>query len=269
MGQADLIRGPCGRPPHGSAPSKYSRTGWLLAFLTAALNFAEYKNYIFLAPPPPFPCPPPPPFRSDNSTDRPAQFFSGHVRFSGGQEYTSTRRICRTSHHSRIPHHVRDGRTCTPSDFVVTSSPARCHLQPRTKFRRQLSIFWRPPRARSPTKPRARPGAATTTSWVVAPRHKRGLHRGAEEAPRTPCRVGACRSSRLGRRGRVLALSELAGARRALEFEGQRTGAPHRHQRRAQAPGPSMAVLSRLAATSAMALRGRQDRRPTGHLVLR
>ena len=51
MGQPDLIRGRGDGPPPRSAPSKYGGTGWLLAFLAAARNFAEYKNYIFLAAP--------------------------------------------------------------------------------------------------------------------------------------------------------------------------------------------------------------------------
>ena len=100
----------------------------------------------------------------------------------------------------------------------------QCHLEANTKLRRRSSSSLAHPRApNSPSGVRARP-PQNFKNEVLAPRHKWGLHRGAQEAPRTPCRVGTCRSSRLGRHGRVSALSGLAGARRALQFEGKRSG---------------------------------------------
>ena len=175
---------------------------------------------------------------------------------------------CQHSHNSSISDHAPHSQLCTRGRLCGHPRPARCHLEPSSKLIRQ---FVSPPRARPPStahQPWQKMPPQKLNNEEVASSGTYGAPEAHTDPGATSCAARAC-ERRLCER---LWLPPATTGKQAAE------ASPHglRFASSALAFGytPSQIIgggtlgTRALAATSAMALRGRQDRRRHGLIDL-
>ena len=175
---------------------------------------------------------------------------------------------CQHSHNSSISDHAPHSQLCTRGRLCGHPRPARCHLEPSSKLIRQFV-----------SPPRARPPSTAHQPWQKMPPQKLNNEEvassgtyGAPEAHTDPVAT-SCAASACERRlcERLWPPPATTGNRPPKAgCHGLRFASSARPSGSPPSATTAASILERtaLAATSAMALRGRQDRRRHGLIDL-